>query len=226
MRPHNIFALVLACPSIHTFTSAGLVALHARSPGQSFTEGSSQNKRRPSTPQQQTELVKNVPVPGLPSQNVSSTAGAGNSTNSVPGVITNGLTAAASDGVDCNNVTTGRDNKCWAELNLTQWTERWIEDNSCHTDEPFASCFLRLEGFPGLDCTGIKISACTAPQGDNLQKEPEVFYVAYNIYGKILTAEQPVKSYCKAFADAFPSYQPILPLMVDCRGSRIKHGIR
>ena len=38
MRPHNIFALVLACPSIHTFTSAGLVALHARSPGQSFTK--------------------------------------------------------------------------------------------------------------------------------------------------------------------------------------------
>ncbi|KAL2038857.1 hypothetical protein N7G274_008379 [Stereocaulon virgatum] len=45
------------------------------------------------------------------------------------------------------------------------------------------SCFLRLEGFPGLDCTGIKISACTAPQCVNLLHEPAVFYVAYNIYG-------------------------------------------
>lgn len=70
------------------------------------------------------------------------------------------------------------------ELKLTAWVEDWVNKNRCHTDEPFASCFLRLEGFPGLDCTGIKVSACTAPQGDHLLNTPEVFYVAYNIYGE------------------------------------------
>ena len=62
--------------------------------------------------------------------------------------------------------------------------QAWVADNTYHTNEAFVSCFLRLEGFLGLDCTGIKIDAYTSPQGGNVVGEPEVFYVAYNIHGK------------------------------------------
>ena len=99
-------------------------------------------------------------------------------------MVTNSDSVATSDEVNCTDITTGRDNKCWEELQLTKWVENWVNMNPCYTDEPFASCFLRKEGFPGLDCTGVKIDTCTAPQGDNLLKEPEIFYVAYNIYGE------------------------------------------
>ena len=185
MRLFHLCSLVLTCLSIHLHMTAGLVAVRRRSLG-SFPNGRSpQNKRQPITPQGQPGLVQNVPVPGQQSQSITSTAGAGNGTIAEPGVITNGAIVAPIDGVDCNNITTGRDNKCWEELNLTQWVQQWIANNSCHTNEPFASCFMRLEGFPGLDCTGIKIDACTAPQGANVSKDPKVFYVAYNIYGKI-----------------------------------------
>lgn len=186
MRLHVIALLVLPCSSIHTFTAPSRIAPLARSSSPSLGERPPQNKRQPSTPQQQAGLVQNVPAPGLQSQDVNSKASIGNATDPKPGFMTNGATAIASDGIDCHNVTTGRDNRCWADLDLSQWTARWVENNSCHTDEPFASCFLRLEGFPGLDCTGIKISACTAPQSDNVLHEPEVFYVAYNIYGETL----------------------------------------
>ena len=134
-------------------------------------------KRQPSTPQSQGSLYS-VPAPGSQSQDPSITSG----TSSEPGLVAN--SPATNQGVNCSDLRTGRDNKCWEELQLTQWVEDWVDGHICYADEAFASCFLRIEGFPGLDCTGIKISACTAPQGDNLMHEPEVFYVAYNIYGE------------------------------------------
>lgn len=181
MRTHQlvvIFTSSTACVA----SVIGGVALRGRSSGSSLRDGPLQIKRQPVTPPDQTLITPAVPVPGQQTQNMTSTAGAGTDPN--PGVITNSPTTTATDEVDCKNITTGRDDKCWVELSLTEWVEDWVDDNTCHTEEPFASCFLRLEGFPGLDCTGIKISACTSPQGDNLLTEPEVFYVAYNIYGK------------------------------------------
>lgn len=84
--------------------------------------------------------------------------------------------------VDCLNLTTGRDNKCWEELQLTTWVHNWIERHTCYESEGFSSCFLRQVGWPELDCTGIKIPACTPPPVKPNQ-DPYVWYVAYNIYG-------------------------------------------
>ena len=85
--------------------------------------------------------------------------------------------------VDCHNLTTGRDNKCWHELQLTTWVKEWIDEHTCYEGEGFSSCFLRQVGWPELDCTGIKIPACTPPPLQEDQ-DPRVWYVAYNIYGR------------------------------------------
>ncbi|KAL8977981.1 MAG: hypothetical protein Q9205_006327 [Flavoplaca limonia] len=83
--------------------------------------------------------------------------------------------------VDCLNLTSGRDNKCWEELQLTTWVHNWIKNHTCYETEGFSSCFLRQVGYPELDCTGIKIPACTPPPMKRNQ-DPYVWYVAYNIY--------------------------------------------
>ena len=176
MRAHDLCHLMFALLGLHDSVVVGDLDPY----GQPFDHGiggrGPYRKRQPSIPQEQSDI--SVPVPGQQTQNINTTVG----TEDTPGMITN--SPATNDEVDCRNIQTGRDNKCWDELDLTKFVEDWVIKNSCHTDEPFASCFLRKEGFPGLDCTGVKISSCTAPQGDDLSKDPEVFYVAYNIYGK------------------------------------------
>ena len=183
MRANTLLFPLLAYLFLQALTVHSLVVLHGRSSRQASSEQSYKLKRQPSTPQEQLEILPNLATPGQQTQGITSTSGAGNGTDPSTGVITNSSSTVLSDGIDCNNITTGRDNKCWAQLDLTKWIQEWLEDNTCHANEPFASCFLRLEGFPGLDCTGIKVSACTSPQGDNMLKKPRVFYVAYNIYG-------------------------------------------
>ena len=121
-----------------------------------------------------------VPAPGQQVQNMTSTMGV-NSTDPPPGFIPN--SPDTYEQINCTNLRSGRDNKCWDELDLTNWVNKWIASNQCRQNEPLASCFLRKEGFYGLDCTGVKLAACTAPQSDSLDVKPEVFYVAYNIYG-------------------------------------------
>ncbi|KAG8527723.1 uncharacterized protein KY384_007877 [Bacidia gigantensis] len=120
-------------------------------------------------------------------QNPNSTpANTGNGTSSgfdpAPGFIPNDPTVSAA--TNCTDLTSHRDNKCWEELQLTSWTNKWIATNSakCLGGETFASCFLRLQGFGGLDCDGIKIDACVPPQANMSLIQPEVYYVAYNIY--------------------------------------------
>ena len=183
MLQRQLSVLITVCLALHVFTANGLLM-----PRGWFTdttpEGSlSQRKREPATIQQQGN-INSVSAPGQQTQNATSTAGEGNGTDPEPGVITNPAATPMTNVVNCTDVTTGRDNKCWEELKLTKWVEDWVDTNACYAGEAFASCFLRKEGFPGLDCTGVKIDACTAPQGDNVLKQPEVFYVAYNIYGK------------------------------------------
>ena len=179
MRVKHASCFVLIQILVSAIAVASRVTLHGRSPGLVSSSKHGEQKRYPSTPQEQPSI--NVPAPGLQSQSTDTTI-AGNGTSNAPGMVTNA--AAVNSEVNCTDLTTGRDNKCWGELDLTRWLEDWVDQNTCFADEPFASCFLRKEGFPGLDCTGIKISACTSPQGDDLMRKPEIFYVAYNIYGK------------------------------------------
>ncbi|CAO1600410.1 hypothetical protein XANCAGTX0491_004100 [Xanthoria calcicola] len=96
-----------------------------------------------------------------------------------PGVVPN--MQITNEDVDCLNLTTGRDNKCWDELQLTTWVHDWIEGHTCYESEGFSSCFLRQVGWPELDCTGIKIPSCTPPPVKPNQ-DARVWYVAYNIY--------------------------------------------
>ncbi|KAL8950518.1 MAG: hypothetical protein Q9222_003457 [Ikaeria aurantiellina] len=102
-----------------------------------------------------------------------------NSSEVEPGVIPN--LSITRDEVNCSDLSTGRDNKCWEELQLTTWVSNWIVSNTCYQDEGFSSCFLRKVGYPELDCTGIKLSTCTPPSADD-GMDTRVFYVAYNIY--------------------------------------------
>lgn len=112
-----------------------------------------------------------------------STGGAGNGTTvNSPGYISQPGDVSGSQ-VDCKNLTTGRANKCWDELHLTQWVINWANNNKCYESEGFSTCFLRLNGFWGIDCSQIALNACVPPQNPNLATEPEVFYVAYNVYG-------------------------------------------
>lgn len=112
-----------------------------------------------------------------------STGGTGNGTiaNS-PGFISQ-PGYVYDDQVDCRNLTTGRANKCWGELQLSEWVTNWTKRNTCYQTEGFSTCFLRHNGFWGLDCSQIAPNACVPPQDPNLITKPEVFYVAYNIYG-------------------------------------------
>lgn len=112
-----------------------------------------------------------------------STGGTGNGTTAnSPGFISQ-PGDLNDDQVVCTNLTTGRANKCWNELKLTQWVINWANDNKCYESEGFSTCFLRLNGFWGTDCSQVAPNACVPPQNPILATEPEVFYVAYNIYG-------------------------------------------
>lgn len=154
-------------------------------------------------------------------QNITSTTGAtegtGNGTDTAsPGYITQPGDVDESQ-VVCTNITTGRANRCWAELSLTEWVENWSNDNSnkCYEYEGFSTCFLRQNGFPGLDCSQIAPGACDAPQNSltvNLLTNPEVFYVAYNLYGMTH-----VQTLGRRHADRhFCSCQPIFLFLVYC----------
>lgn len=180
MLHRHLPIIIFACLISSNFAGA---VLPGRSTDSFLTESSPLDKRQPATIQQQGN-INVVSTPGQQTQNATGTAGEGNGTDPDPGVITNPGETPTSDEVNCTDVTTGRDNKCWKELGLTQWVEEWVDTRPCYSGEAFSSCFLRKEGFPGLDCTGIKIDTCTSPQGDNVLKKPEVFYVAYNIYGQ------------------------------------------
>ena len=193
MLQRHLSILIFGSLSLHAFTVVGRITLPGRYTNLFVKDSSHQRKRQPATIQEQGN-INVVSAPGQQTQNATSTAGKGNGTDPDPGVITNPGTTPISEEVNCTDPTTGRDNKCWEELKLTEWVENWVDTHACYRGEAFASCFLRKEGFPGLDCTGIKIDACTSPQGDNVLKKPEVFYVAYNIYGRRLHPTRHSKS--------------------------------
>ncbi|KAL9030602.1 MAG: hypothetical protein Q9196_001308 [Gyalolechia fulgens] len=123
-------------------------------------------------------MAANIPTAEQQTQDITKTDGM-NGTDPEPGVIPN--LSITREEVNCSDLSTGRDNKCWQELQLTTWVENWIAANTCYQDESFASCFLRKVGYPELDCTGIKLATCTPPPLKP-DMDSRVFYVAYNFY--------------------------------------------
>lgn len=120
-------------------------------------------------------MAADIPQTTQQSQDITSTEGR-NETGVIPNL------SISRQQVNCSDLSTGRDNKCWEELQLTTWVQNWIVGNTCYENEPFSSCFLRKVGYPELDCTGIKLATCTPPP---IQEgmDSRVFYVAYNFYG-------------------------------------------
>ena len=170
MRKYHPFQLIFALLAIYSFSLAGVV-LNAYQPDNFFPLLHARQGSGGET---------EVPTGGQQDTNASSTEG----TNGLGSVPNDPDTDPNGDGVNCMDLTTGRSNKCWDELDLNDWIEDWLNNNSCRADEAFASCFLRKEKIPGLDCRGININACVPPQGE-IVNTPQAFYVAYNIYGKI-----------------------------------------
>ncbi|KAL8927078.1 MAG: hypothetical protein Q9208_002624 [Pyrenodesmia sp. 3 TL-2023] len=119
-------------------------------------------------------IAADIPTTSQQSQDITSTEGR-NETGVIPNL------SVSYEGVNCSDLSTGRHNKCWEELQLTTWVQNWIAGNTCHENEPFASCFLRKVGYPELDCTGIKLATCTPPPIKE-GMDSRVFYVAYNFY--------------------------------------------
>ena len=92
-------------------------------------------------------------IDGQPTQTQNTTSTAGST-----GGAENGTTANApgfitlpgyvyDDQVDCRNLRTGRANKCWDELQLTQWVMDWTNENKCYQTEPFSTCFFGSTAF-------------------------------------------------------------------------------
>lgn len=128
-------------------------------------------------------MAADIPTTPSQSQDITSTEGR-NETGVIPNL------SISYEGVNCSDLSTGRDNKCWEELQLTTWVQEWIVGNTCYENEPFASCFLRKVGYPELDCTGIKLATCTPPPIKE-GMDSRVFYVAYNFYGPSLNSLPP-----------------------------------
>jgi len=130
-----------------------------------------------------TAAAQDVPTGAQQSQNMYSKNGI-NGTTAQPGFIPN--MSGTRIEVNCSDLSTGRDNKCWDELQLNYWVANWIWKNTCYENEGFSSCFLRKVGYPELDCTGIKLATCTPPPVIPGQ-DTRVFYVAYSLYGTYYT---------------------------------------
>lgn len=148
-------------------------------------------------------MAADIPTASQQTQDITKTDGL-NGTNPQPGVIPNLSTTR--DEVNCSDLSTGRDNKCWQELQLTTWLENWIVGNTCYQDESFASCFLRKVGYPELDCTGIKLDTCTPPPMKP-DMDPRIFYVAFNFYA--------VNQYFGSWYDAVGGAATLAGLNVD-----------
>ncbi|KAI4159470.1 MAG: hypothetical protein LQ342_006549 [Letrouitia transgressa] len=108
------------------------------------------------------------------------------------------------DQVDCHDTATGPATKCWDELNLTSWVQDWLDSHYCHEHEGFSDCFLRQNGFQGMDCSGVKLDTCTVPQNQEVaSKHPEQWYVAYTIF----SVNQFFNSWYQAISNSAPTAQ-------------------
>lgn len=96
--------------------------------------------------------------------------------------------------VNCSDPSTGMANRCWEELKLDDYISNFSKNHTCLRGEDFAACFLRNEGFPGMDCSVISRSGCGKTMWSSSGSESSVFsnyfptvegyYVANNIFSE------------------------------------------
>ena len=101
-------------------------------------------------------------------------------------------TATNSSPLNCTDLsdTTGATySSCWDTLGMNQWMVSWnYTAKPCKPGEMWSTCFLRLAyGSGGYDCSRLGSLNCTAPQLGGPITDAQVFYGAYNIYGKCAT---------------------------------------
>lgn len=87
------------------------------------------------------------------------------------------------DQVVCTNLSTGGANRCWDELQLTQWakTGRY---NKHYETEGFSTYFLRLNGFSGLDCSQIapqRLRSSSRPKPFDQAGSPSTLLITYTV---------------------------------------------
>ena len=178
-----IHHVILSLSLLHVFKVAAFPRPSYTKSDQSLAKkDTTEGLQVPALVEARSPAATDVPTEAQQNQNMYSGAGM-NGTTAQPGFIPtlshNGVQAQ----VNCSDLTTGRDNKCWDELELTSWLENdWLAYNTCYEGEGFSSCYLRQVGYPELDCTGIKLATCTPPPVIPNQ-DSRFFYVAYNIYG-------------------------------------------
>lgn len=75
---------------------------------------------------------------------------------------------------------------CWDTLGMNQYMQKWnYTAQACKKREIWSTCFLRLTyQKTGYDCSRLGSLNCTAPQLGGPITDPQIFYGAYNIYGK------------------------------------------
>ena len=74
---------------------------------------------------------------------------------------------------------------CWDGLGMTQYMSQWNSTEACNKGETWSACFLRLAyGSAKYDCSRLGSLNCTAPSFGGPVTDPQIFYGAYNIYGK------------------------------------------
>ena len=74
---------------------------------------------------------------------------------------------------------------CWDGLGMTQYMSQWNSTEACNKGEIWSTCFLRLAyGSARYDCSRLGSLNCTAPTFGGPVTDPQIFYGAYNIYGK------------------------------------------
>ena len=105
-----------------------------------------------------------------------------NTTGLTPGLI-GSQSNPNSDAVNCSDPLTGRSDDCWAQLGLSKYVSDWVETHECYPREGLARCFYRLNGLGTIDCDSISASSCVPPELPGTS-DPQLYYVAYNIYGE------------------------------------------
>ena len=140
------------------------------------------------------ETCNSTPAGGFPPgvhNGISSASAMASSTTkqSASSTSANAMTSASAPAlpINCTDVSNSTSPSCWEQLKMFEWILNWNKTTTaCEIDEIWSNCFLRLAyQKEGLDCSTLGSLDCPAPQVGQRPHTAQVFYGAYNIYGKV-----------------------------------------